>query len=291
MGKKEDPPNLAPLWMSTFSDMMSLLLCFFILLFALSTIEIKKKIQALGSLKKAFGGLPAPYLVENIPDRQTKEKMSRQVQQTRRQFYAKSEVMREEERQVKSLNLQSVIQVTGTEQGITFRLTGDALFDRGSADLKADAITAVYHVASRLIRYPSNPVLVDGFTDNTGDVDNNWRLSAQRAYNVMEYLIDTGAKAGRVNRERFSYQSYGQFKPVEGHYDQDEEFENSELGRWLNRRVEITLIQTDQMEGTYFSDYNLKDPRSPLAIPPTEMSDGSEDARSVPRPPPGFGFE
>lgn len=290
MGKKEDPPNLAPLWMSTFSDMMSLLLCFFILLFALSTIEKKKKIQALGSLKKAFGGLPAPYLVENIPDRQTAEKMSREVQQTRRQFYAKSEVMREEERQVKSLNLQSVIQVTGTEQGITFRLSGDALFDRGSAEMKADAITSIYHVANRLIRYPSNPVLVDGFTDSTGDEDVNWVLSAQRAYNVMKYLIDVGSKSGRVNRERFSYQSYGEFKPVESPSDDDEDFEETDLGRWLNRRVEITLIQTDQLGGTYFSDSNLKDPRSPLSTPPSEMSDGSEDARSVPRPPPRFGM-
>lgn len=282
--KKEEAPLMAPLWMCTFSDMMSLLLCFFILLFALSTLEKKKKIQATGSMRKAFGGLPAPYMVENIPDRKTAEKMSREAQQTRRQFYGKSEVMREEERKVKSLNLQSVIQVTGTEQGITFRLSGDALFDHGSAELKPDAIASVYYVASRLIRYPSNPVWVDGFTDNTGNIDNNWQLSAQRAYNVMKYLVDFGAKAGRVDEERFRYQSYGQYKPLE---DQDE---NTPLGQWLNRRVEITLIQTDQMDGTYYEDPNAKDPRSPLTVPDSARLDDSLLARPVPQLPPVNGM-
>ncbi len=281
---KEEVKAGAPLWMGTFADMMSLLLCFFILLFALSTLEKKKKIQALGSLRKAFGGLPAPYLVENIPDRQTDRKMSRPVQQTRRQFYAKEEVMREEQREVKSLNLQSVVQVTGTEQGITFRLSGDALFDTGSAELKPEAIESLYHIARRLIRYPSNPIQIDGHTDQTGDTDTNWKLSADRAYNVMKYFTDFGSKSGQINPERFTYQSYGEFKPLE---DQDP---NTPLGRYLNRRVDITLLQTDQMDGTYYSDPNARDPRSPIAVPDSERPDEMEGARPRPELPQKFGL-
>ncbi|MGC9328817.1 MAG: flagellar motor protein MotB, partial [Candidatus Hinthialibacter sp.] len=61
MAKKEEKPSGAPEWLCTFSDMMSLLLCFFVLLFSMSSIDKKKMIQAVGSVRAAFGGKPAPY--------------------------------------------------------------------------------------------------------------------------------------------------------------------------------------------------------------------------------------
>ena len=67
MPSKEEPKAGAPEWMCTFSDMMSLLLCFFVLLFALSTIEEKKFVQTIGSIKGAFGRVPNLYNMSFIP--------------------------------------------------------------------------------------------------------------------------------------------------------------------------------------------------------------------------------
>lgn len=258
--KKEESSGGAPEWMCTFSDMMSLLLCFFILLFAMSTIEQKKMVQAVGSLRAAFGGLPAPYLVENIPDKLTSPELSRPAQTKRRKSYAKDELRVEEQRKVRDWHLQNVIQVTGTEQGITFRLSGDALFNKGSAELTERGIFALYYVAGELIQFPSNPILIKGHTDNTPSQreNGNWLLGADRAYSVMKYLIEQGCEFGQVDERRITYESFADTDPL------PDVNENTVIGQAVNRRVEITLVQTDDGDGTYFENPIIKDPRTPL---------------------------
>ncbi|MDP8242785.1 MAG: flagellar motor protein MotB [Candidatus Hinthialibacter antarcticus] len=262
--KPEEKKGGAPEWMCTFSDMMSLLLCFFVLLFSLSTIEKKKLIQASGSLKGAFGGMPAPYVVPPIPDKKTQPEMSRPAQPVRKQFYGKEEITREEARKVKSKNLDHMIQVTGTEQGITFRLSGDFSFAQGNSELLSEGILALQFIADEISQFPNNPIKVDGHTDNTkrrSDPDYNWRLAADRAYTVLEFLVNTGSERNRVDKRRFSYESFSDTKPLP---DVDP---NQAIGRSLNRRVEITLIQTDQGFGTTFEDTSEKNPRTPLISP------------------------
>ncbi len=264
MPTKEEPQKGAPQWICTFGDMMSLLLCFFVLLFSLSTIEKKKLIQAEGSLRKAFGGQPAPYLVETIPDKRTRPELSRPAQETRRTSFAKDELVREEERKIKSRNLQSVIQVTGTEQGITFRLSGDLTFERGSSDLTAQGISALLFIVDELNQFPRNPVNISGHTDNTRNPnkpDGNWLLGADRAYEVMEYMTQIGNMWGRLDEKRVTYESFGEYKPVP---DVDP---NTTIGRKLNRRVDITLLQTDRGDDTFYTDHWRKEPRTPIISP------------------------
>lgn len=272
MPRKREKKAGVPEWMCTFADMMSLLLCFFVLLFSLSTIIIKKKVHAIGSMTAAFGGLPAPFIVETIPDRMTPEEISRPIQPERRQYYAKEEITRQEEHKIRTKNLEPVLQVTGTEQGITFRLSGDLAFERGSSTLTPDGILALINVAEAVNLYRLNPVKVDGHTDSTRRADDttvNWRLAADRAYTVMQYLIDWGSyNSGQVDHRRFSYESFGEFRPLP-HVDP-----NTAIGQRLNRRVEITLVQTDQGFGVIFDEETVRDPRSPLVSP--ELFDENE---------------
>lgn len=266
--KEEEAPAGAPEWMCTFSDMMSLLLCFFVLLFSMSTIEKKKMVQASGSLRKAFGGLPAPYMVENIPDKKTAEEISRPSQMERRKSYAKSELLREEQHKFKTMNLQSVVEVTGTEQGITFRMSGDAIFQSGSFELTAKGIDALIFITDELLQFPDNPIKVDGHTDSSnrrGDLNQNWWLGAERAYTVMKFLTEIGSTRGRISKNRISYESFGQFKPLPGM-----EENRTEIQRAMNRRVEITLLQTDEGGGTFFSNEEERNPRTPLIVPDSE---------------------
>jgi chemotaxis protein MotB len=263
MAQDDEPSGGAPEWMCTFSDMRSLLLCFFVLLFSLSSIDKKKAVQASGSLSAAFGGLPAPYEVENIPDRKSEPEMSRPMQKERNVSYAKEELRREMEHRVRSANLQASIQVTGTEQGITFRLSGDALFDTASAELKPEAYVNLLFVAEQLIQFPSNSIKIEGHTDPTNssaDPNANWLLGAERAYNVMQYMIEVGCPYGQVESPRCSYESYADFAPLPG-VDL-----NTAIGRALSRRVDIILLQTDDGSGTYFENPLEKNPRTPLSL-------------------------
>ncbi|MEW6236731.1 MAG: flagellar motor protein MotB [Candidatus Omnitrophota bacterium] len=262
--KQEKASGGAPEWMCTFSDMMSLLLCFFVLLFAMSSTEKMKMIQASGSLRAAFGGLPAPYLVENIPDMKQKPELSRPPQTERKQFYGKDELLREEEHKFRSRNLQEVIQVTGTEQGITFRLSGDLTFEKGSSELTAAGILALLFITDELNQFPKNPVKIVGHTDaspHRGDPNRNWTLAADRAYAVMEYITKIGTRWGRVAQDRCTYESFGQYAPL------PDVNPNTVIGMTLNRRVEITLIQTDEGNGTFYTDSWIKNPRTPLMNP------------------------
>ena len=61
MAKKrpEDPPKGSPAWMSTFSDLMNLLLCFFVLLFSMSTVDADKLQQVVASMQSKISILPA----------------------------------------------------------------------------------------------------------------------------------------------------------------------------------------------------------------------------------------
>lgn len=258
MPREEEPKKGAPEWMCTFSDMMSLLLCFFVLLFSLSTIEKKKMIQASGSLRKAFGGLPAPYITENIPDKHTEEELSRPNQMIRRKFYGKMDIVREEQKKVKSKELQDVIQVTGTEQGITFRVSGDALFQVGNYELanEADALVALEFINNELIRFASNPVHIKGHTDASGEAENNWILGARRSFEILKFFRDIGTNLGRVSPNRMSYESFGEYDPISSN--------ETAVGQALNRRVDITLVQTDTGFGTYFDDPTTPNPRTPL---------------------------
>jgi len=248
-----------------------LLLCFFVLLFAMSTIEKKKLIQASGSLKQAFGGLPAPYEVEHIPDQNTEEQISRPLQPERRVSYAKDELMREIEYKFRNKNLQETIEVTGTEQGITFRLSGDIAFEEGSSNLTPQALHALRFVADELIQFPSNPIEVEGHTNNTPSSreEGNWLLAADRAYSVMRYLIEYGSIWGQVNKKRFSYESFAEHDPIPNL--------SPELAKKMNRRVDIILMQTDTGRGTYFRDPTIKNPRTPLSSTVAESEETSNE--------------
>jgi len=57
--KQEDPPKGSPAWMSTFSDLMNLLLCFFVLLFSMSTVDAEKMEMVIQSFQNTFSVLPA----------------------------------------------------------------------------------------------------------------------------------------------------------------------------------------------------------------------------------------
>jgi outer membrane protein OmpA-like peptidoglycan-associated protein len=127
------------------------------------------------------------------------------------------------ETQLKELNAKK------TERGIVITL-GDVLFDSGKSELKSGGVRNVQKLAGLLKEYPQRNVLIEGFTDSTGNSGFNQGLSDRRAGAVRTALQDTG-----VSSERITDRGYGQGFPVASNATAE--------GRQLNRRVEIVVSE------------------------------------------------
>jgi outer membrane protein OmpA-like peptidoglycan-associated protein len=116
---------------------------------------------------------------------------------------------------------------TDTERGLVITI-GDVLFDAGHADLKASANRTVLKLVQFLQLHPLRVVRIEGYTDSSGDTQQNIELSQARAQTVADALIDLG-----IDSKRISVQGLGESFPVA---------ENaSAKGRAQNRRVEVVF--------------------------------------------------
>lgn len=116
------------------------------------------------------------------------------------------------------------------------RLDSTALFDVGKSELKDDAKLVLQSVLTWIQANPNQRVLIDGYTDNTGDSNDNKRLSLERAQSVKNWLVT----ASTYPENHFTVQGYGDSNPIATN-------ENTE-GRSKNRRVEITLVDMKQRD-------------------------------------------
>jgi len=234
----------APAWVVTFGDLMSLLLCFFVLLLSFSEMDKAKYKEVSGSLAKAFGvqrkvkAFEAPKGIkmisrdfdqELIPARPREEFIAMQ-QREKIGKALKKEV------ETRFRDLQDLIQVEVGEKEVTIRLMGETTFDSGKADIKAQMVPLLLKIGS-VLADGKGEVIIAGHTDNVpvygGPYGSNLKLSIARAATVAEFLLAKSA----IPASRVSTMGFGKYRPIESN-DTDE-------GRKRNRRVEIILRAPD----------------------------------------------
>lgn len=140
---------------------------------------------------------------------------------------AKAEALAAEE-QTRKLQAQiAELQATQSERGLVITL-GDVLFDTNKSELRSGARYTIDKLAAFLTEYPTRNVLIEGFTDSTGGVEYNQRLSERRAEAVRNVLAARG-----IDSRRLMTRGYGVEYPVASN-------ETAE-GRQRNRRVEVII--------------------------------------------------
>ncbi|MHB9027364.1 MAG: OmpA/MotB family protein [Candidatus Latescibacterota bacterium] len=226
--KQEENKPGAPLWVLTYGDCMSLLLCFFVMLQAYSTLEMEKFNQAMASLKGALGVLPYQQSSRPSPVQpQAPSKGEKKGARNRRARAVSSlrQVVRER-------NLSSIIKVRESEGGIHVTIGDPALFESGRAEIKPDILPVLTKLVE-VINTGEENIRVEGHTDNipihTGLYEDNWELSIARAMSVIRYVRSRGV----VDPRRLRPVGCGEFHPVASN--------ESAEGRALNRRVEIYI--------------------------------------------------
>lgn len=223
--KSDDEGGGAPEWMTTFGDLMSLLLTFFVLIVSFSSVQMVEFQKALGSLKGALGVLP--FHKSPINPSEMQMPMLSGFDQTEMQ-----DRIEEMEKFIKKEELADEVDFNISKNGIAIRMKEKLLFDLGKADLKPSADPILQKIGALAKDWPNN-VRVEGHTDNlpihTPKFPSNWELSAIRAINVVHFLQEKC----QVPPTKIYSIGYGENRPLVPN--------DSPENRSKNRRVEIYL--------------------------------------------------
>ncbi|HAU99731.1 MAG TPA: chemotaxis protein [Lachnospiraceae bacterium] len=256
--KQEDPPKGSPAWMATFSDLMNLLLCFFVMLFAMSTVDAEKFEQLAASFTESYsifnGGAQSigdgilvsngvsqlnelddyMYQMGKQTDSETKSDVLKEIEQEQlKESESLAEII--EEILVEE-SLAAQVDVDFTSQYVSLTLNGALLFDSGSAAIKEDSKPMLDKIGSILKKYGKSVIEIEGHTDNvpisTAKFKDNNELSSARALAVFEYLVDNSG----LDPAMVKHSGRGEYVPIADN--------STPEGRAQNRRVEIKIYHT-----------------------------------------------
>ena len=232
--EEEEGGGGAPGWIMTFADLVTLLMVFFILLFAMGSIEDEKWRLVKESLKSALGS-------ETIPEEGTRQgldvisaKLSEESIDAIDEVGAMvakeiEEIASEVEEFVYKNKLAGQVQVSSDERGAVITVSDIVLFSPGTARMNRKGTQVIKQVFDLLNQF-NYEVKIEGHTDDspirTERFPSNWELSASRAAEVARMFVESGFSA-----ENLSIEGLAQFRPKVPN--------TSSLNRATNRRIEI----------------------------------------------------
>ncbi|MDR2899647.1 MAG: flagellar motor protein MotB [Clostridiales bacterium] len=234
--KKAEGSSGAPEWMATYSDLVTLLLCFFVLLYASANLD-EGKLQAISqSFGAAANVLPSISNNSSQGINQLLGSGSTQMPVMCDTDEASTEMFREGQEELErmaadfktyfaeeQLTDQVEVKIEGTYVILNFQ--DGLLFDKGRADLKESSIAALQGIVAELGNNTGAEILIEGHTDSdpisTVMFPNNIYLSNARATAVMMYLIDNGIKPQRIGAV-----GYGEYRPVAPNDDEGNKSKN-----------------------------------------------------------------
>lgn len=243
MKKKEDEPKKgAPAYMNTYGDMMTLLLCFFVLLFASSTVDAEKFEQIVSSFQQRMGVfnggksiLNNGTAMQNGMSQMPIREITLTMQDTLQVNQALTSATEDIQEYIKANSIEESLNVERQGDEVIIRFRDGVLFDSGKAQIKAGAVPILSIMGDKLKSYLDQgyTLAIEGHTDNqpisTAQFPSNWELSSARAIAVLKFYF----QEMDFNLDKMSCQGFAEYHPIA---------ENSTAeGRAMNRRVEIKL--------------------------------------------------
>ena len=269
--KAEEPPKGAPAWQSTFADLMNLLLCFFVLLFSMSSIDAQKFEEIAASFSNTFSIFQAGgssfnegLLISNgvsqlnnldmyisntgAAAEQTakrsdlnKDEADSSAEELKEQL--EQEQLKESETMAEAVSealvengIDKDVDIQFTSQYVQLTLKGSVLFDSGSADLKQEAMPMISKIALILERYATSTIEIEGHTDNvpihTSHFESNDVLSSYRALAMFDYLVANTS----LDPSKIKHSGRGEYIPGADN--------STPEGRSKNRRIEIKIYNS-----------------------------------------------
>ena len=241
MARREKKMAESPkaMWLVTFSDLVTLLLTFFVLLLSMASMD-----RSFFTRMNVFTADIGPMTYKGagqVPSRLriVVELFERPLDVLLKQDRIKDLLFPDDvlPPEIDRSTLAENLKILATPEGVALVLTDELLFARGEFAL-TPAARAVLGEVSKLLNFMNAPVNIAGHTDTEpGETRSNYTLSALRALAVLDFFLEQGHY-----EERFSASGYGPDQPIA---DND-----TEQGRAQNRRVEI-LLKTTPVHGVY----------------------------------------
>lgn len=271
--KKEDPPAGSPAWMNTFSDLMNLLLCFFVMLFSMSTIDEEKYNQLVASMSSAFsilnGGATAigdgilisngvsqlnelDEYINSTGKNADSDMDSDQFEEFEAEGDAQEQTYEEMLKALKEENLRlneelaeriteavneggmgEQIEVNFTSEYVQLSLKGAFLFDSGKAEIREEAEAALDRVGVILERYAGSTIEIEGHTDNVPIHSSKYASNNELSSARALSVFYYLIENTSLDPANIKYSGRGEYVPVADN--------GTEAGRAKNRRVEIRI--------------------------------------------------
>ena len=261
----ENPAGTPAPWMATFSDLMNLLLCFFVLLFAMSSIDETKFEELANVLSSRLNfftggsssigegqliGTGASQLTQldqyvnsmgqksEETDGEEPRDLEEKVEELNRQ--ESEEIYDEVSTLTSQYDLDQYTEIGVDEVGgryVTIEIGGNYLYSSGSAELTQDALSIFSRIGDILKNYDGYRIAVIGHTDNVpvrrgGKYDSNMELSSARASVAARYLIESKG----IDQTKIEWTGKGEYSPIADN--------STEEGRTQNRRIEIRIYNS-----------------------------------------------
>ncbi len=236
----------APAWMATFADLVTLLMCFFVLLFAMSTTQQETFKELVKSMKSALG-------VQQIPEAGTREGLTMhevppETSESEDEIESVDELGAMVQKEINEIvsdvrelimfnRLGGMVKVHESDIGPVITISDILVFEKGKSDMSREGLYILKQVADILKQFSYN-IKVAGHTDsipiNSARFESNWELSSSRASKIVRYLEEKG-----VDPKNLSAIGFAHYRPIATN--------DTEKGRTQNRRVEIFYERNDMM--------------------------------------------
>ncbi|MBQ3890601.1 MAG: flagellar motor protein MotB [Lachnospiraceae bacterium] len=264
MARKKQEPDGGPgqPWLNTFADLMNLLLCFFVLLFASANVDQAKFDAIAASFQSTFSIFTAGstaigdgvlisngvsqlnelskyinstgVMAENDEQAEAFDEEQKELENVEKRKLEASEALAEQFSEALSENnIADKVDVDFNSQYVQLTLKGAILFKPGSAELLDSVEPVLRKVGMILERYANYGIEIEGHTDNvpqhTKQYASNDELSAARALSVFYFMLDNTS----LDPANIKHSGRGEYCPIADN--------STSEGRDLNRRVEIKI--------------------------------------------------
>ncbi len=228
---EEEVEEGAPAWVVTFGDLMSLLMCFFVLLLSFSEMDRNKYRIVSGSVKNAFGiQRKKPIFDSPKGSKMIAKEFDQAILLTKIEDVVK-EIIKELDGEYEELK--GSVEVESNEKQVTIRMMGEATFDTGKADLRSNFAPLLLKIGE-ILGKTRGEIIIAGHTDNVpltgGLFGSNLGLSMARAGSVAELFL---LRSKTIDPKRLSTMGFGEYRPLTTN--------DTAAGRQKNRRVEIIV--------------------------------------------------
>lgn len=271
--KAEEPPKGAPAWQSTFADLMNLLLCFFVLLFSMSSIDAQKFQEIAASFSNTFSIFQAGgssfddgLLISNgvsqlnnldmyisntgaaaeqtakqndlNKDEADSDSSAQELKEAleQEQLAASEELAEKVSEALNESGIDKDVDIEFTSQYVQLTLKGSVLFDSGSSDLKTEAMPMIQKIAVILERYASSTIEIEGHTDNVPIHTSKYESNdVLSSYRALA-MFDYLVQNTSLDPAKIKHSGRGEYLPVADN--------STPEGRAKNRRIEIKIYNS-----------------------------------------------